>query len=179
MIDCDVKNALPVFKGAVITFVTWSTRKSPFHNDIFTPERTVTIATRRSENSNDGRSYRRGKMHRSGVSTDKQSCRFTQGDELFKRRGNLMDTMSGRSPETSNEVFFAWPPCDDHRMTFIHEPQRQIAEPFRFPTFRAPIAARINHDVVGQARQLLCHRPPSRFSRAKTDFRFPIRINPE
>src|SRR5207249_11095331 len=47
----------------------------------------------------------------------------------------------------------------------------------RWPTFRRPVASRIDHDVIGKSVEFLSHRSSRRFRRVQRSFGFPIGIN--
>src|SRR5262245_12653867 len=170
---------MPVFEWTTIAFITRPARQPPFHHNILAPERSVAIAAGWPEDRDNRGSHRRCKMHGAGITADEQFCRFTQRNKFFDCRRDLMHPAARGAQESPPQIFFARTPSHHDRMSIVHEPECQLTVPLRCPTFREPVAARINHDVIGEAGQFLSYRSSSRVSCLKTSFSFPIWIDPQ
>ena len=110
MIDGDFRHALPMFQRASIPLVTGPASEAAFHNNVFSSEWSIAIATRRAENRNDRRSHRRRKMHRARITSDNQSGSFTKSDQLFEICRNLADCRRLLF-DLSYQTFLVWSPC--------------------------------------------------------------------
>jgi hypothetical protein len=74
----NIDHALPVFERTVIALIAWTAGKPPLDDDIFPAERPVSIAAGRPEDCHYRRAGGCGEVHRSGVASDEQLCRFTK-----------------------------------------------------------------------------------------------------
>src|SRR5207247_3469190 len=117
-------------------------------------------------------------MHRPGIASDDQSGSLTKSNQFFEICRNLPD---GRRFlfDLSHQTLLTGPPCHHEREAVIHEPRRKLSISSSVPTFRRPVAAGVDDDVIGQTAEFLCNGAARSVAGLQRDFDIPVGINPK
>src|SRR2546426_3021438 len=178
MIDGDLEHAVPVLEWAMISFVTRTACHPALDNDILASERSIPIAACRPKDSDDGCPGGRRKMRRTGIAADEKPGGFTKRNEFFERGWDLSNRRRFLF-DVRDEFFFIGTRRYDNRQSIADEAHGQFTILFGVPTFRRPVSAWIDQDIVGETAEFSINRMPCFTAGVEGNFNVPIRIDAE